>query len=145
MRSMFEAWFSMVEAMMSSTWGAAKQAGQTIGTVVEPDRTDSLSIDVTAGRSGEGRLWLKNHSSTTLEQVRVRCTEPQSAHGDSLEPTSVRCLPDSFDRVLPGANLQIDIHVDVPQSTPPGRYHALILIDPIADTCRPVSIRVSGA
>lgn len=144
-RTMFETWASLAETVISNTWGIAKQTGETVGAAVRSDETESLAVHVPPGGVGVGRLWLKNHSSTLLEQVRFRSTDPENTRGHAIPRASIRFEPADLDRVLPGASRQIDVHVEVPAATAPGVYHALVLVEPLGDTSRPISIHVAEA
>lgn len=147
-RTMFETWFSMAEAVMANTWGIAKQTGQTVGAATRSDGTDgteALTVHVRPGGEGGGHLWLKNQSSTLLEQVQIRATAPQSTQGDTLSTDCIRFDPTGLDQVIAGASHQIAVHVAVPANAAPGVYHALVLVEPLRDTSRPISIHVAEA
>ena len=150
-RTMFETWFSMAEAVMANTWGIAKQTGQTVGAATRTTGTDgtdgneALTVHVRAGEEDVGHLWLKNQSSSLLEQVQIRVTTPQTTQGDTLSTDCVRFDPSRLDRVIAGASHQIEVHVAVPADAVPGVYHALVLVEPLRDTSRPISIHVAEA
>lgn len=143
-RTMWETWFTMAESMMSNMWGMGQQMASTAAAATDPPAQESLSIDVIAGEAALGTLWLKNRSSTTLDDVRVRSTTLEDYRGRTISGGHVECSLHGTEHVIAGSNVRVDIVVRPPADTEHGVYHGVLLVDEHEDACRPIRLHVLG-
>ena len=143
-RTMWETWFTMAESMMTNMWGMGQQMASTAAAATDPPTQESLSVDVVAGEAALGTLWLKNRSSTTLDDVRVRSTTLEDYRGQTISGGHVDCRLHGADQVIAGANVRVDVTVRPPVDTAPGVYHGVLLVDEHEGACRPIRVRVVG-
>ena len=141
-RTMWDTWFTVAESMMANMWGMGQQVANTAAAATDPPMQESLSLDVRAGEAAHGTLGLKNRSSTTLEEVRVRSTTLEDYRGRTISGDHVRCHLHATGGVVAGANVRVDVEISVPADVDHGVYHGVLLVQDHPDACRPLRLHV---
>ncbi|MEM7287069.1 MAG: hypothetical protein AAF480_12015 [Actinomycetota bacterium] len=141
-RAMWETWFTMAETMVANVWGMGQQAASTVAAATDPPGRESLSLQVVAGHSTLGTLWLKNRSSTPLDGLRVRSSMLKDSSGESISGDHVHCRLHHDGSIPGGANVRVDVEVALPADVAPGVYEGILLVDGHEDACRPLQLRV---
>ena len=108
------------------------------------DGRPSAEVVVVNGVPGAGctaDLWIHNVSEGERSAPTLRCAGLASAGGDVIESSHVRFHVDSGG--LPrGSSRRVSVVVAVPQVSPPGLYHGLILADASPDSAISLRVRV---
>ena len=141
-RIMWDTWFTMAETMVANVWGMGSQFASTAAAATDPPGRESLLLEVVPGSSTAGTIWLKNRSSTTLDELRVRSSVLTNSRGQDIPAERVDCRLHHSGPIPGGANVRVDVEVSVPESVAPGVYEGVLLVDGHEEACRPLQLRV---
>jgi hypothetical protein len=85
---------------------------------------------------------VRNPSAVPVHGVRPHLSAPRSHLGEELPVAAVTFDPPAFDPLPPRSVCCVELHVDVPAGTAPGRYLTVVLLSRLPHVAQPLHVDV---